>query len=82
MYIVKLLQNLFSRKVGYGICCVAFQKIRFMKLNTFMELGKLLDHFLKHLSALDCMKLSKEFCWDTTVIYVIYNKLDKIIQNK
>nr|XP_023013508.1 uncharacterized protein LOC111503442 [Leptinotarsa decemlineata] len=42
----------------------------------------MLDDISKHLSCLEGMKLSKDTLFDMTIIHVIYNKLDKISQNK
>ncbi|XP_072377951.1 uncharacterized protein [Diabrotica undecimpunctata] len=50
--------------------------------STFMQFRGLIDEVSKHLSYLEGMKLTKESLWDMTIIHVVYNKLDKVTQNK
>lgn len=56
--------------------------INSMMKGTFSQFRNLLDEVSKHLSALDAMNITKDSLWDTIVIHIIYNKLDKITQNK
>lgn len=49
---------------------------------TFLQFSSMLDEISNHFRRNENIQLSKEGLWDIVIVNVIYNKLDKITQNR